>query len=107
MGPPACPRWLSPSNVDVPTRARNNPNPPRLWVSWMRAGLGQRSIKIRNSRQAGEAGSGPEPLAVVSYMHGGGWDLESTRSGDRLVRKPTVEGDAAVAFVEYALAPNS
>jgi len=90
-----------------PARAPNNPNPSRLWVSWMRSGLGQRSIEIRESRQAGEAGNAPDPLAVVSCIPGGDWILGRTGSDGRLVRKLAVEGDAAVAFVEYALAPNS
>ena len=72
----------------------------------MRAGGGQRSIRTRESVQVGAAGSAPDPLAVVSYMRGGGWVLGSRLGDDRLVRELAVAADTAVAFVEYALAPN-
>ena len=72
----------------------------------MRAGRGQRSIRMRESVQVGAAGSAPDLLAVVSYMHGGGWVPGSRLGDDRLVRELAVAADTAVAFVEYALAPN-
>src|SRR6478735_4997697 len=72
----------------------------------MRAGRGQRNIRTRESVQVGAAGSAPDALAVVSYIHGGGWVLGSRLGDDRLVRELAVAADTAVAFVEYALAPN-
>jgi acetyl esterase/lipase len=47
------------------------------------------------------------PLPVVLYMHGGGWVLGSAASHGRLARELAVAGDAAVAFVDYALAPEA
>src|SRR6476659_8981687 len=72
----------------------------------MRAGCGQRSIRTRESVQVGAGGSAPDRLAIVSYIHGGGWVLGSRLGDDRLVRELAVATDTAVAFVEYALAPN-
>jgi len=47
------------------------------------------------------------PLPVVLYMHGGGWVLGSASSHGRLARELAVASDAAVAFVDYALAPEA
>jgi acetyl esterase len=47
------------------------------------------------------------PLPVILYLHGGGWVLGSASSHDRLVRELAVGANAAVAFVEYALAPEA
>ena len=48
-----------------------------------------------------------EPLPVVLYMHGGGWVLGSASSHGRLARELAVASGAAVAFVDYALAPEA
>jgi acetyl esterase/lipase len=47
------------------------------------------------------------PYPVVLYMHGGGWVLGSASSHGRLAAELAVAGDAAVAFVDYALAPEA
>jgi acetyl esterase len=47
------------------------------------------------------------PLPVVLYMHGGGWVLGSAASHGRLARELAVAGGAAVAFIDYALAPEA
>ena len=46
-------------------------------------------------------------LPVVLYMHGGGWILGSTGSHGRLAAELAVAADAAVAFIDYALAPEA
>jgi acetyl esterase/lipase len=52
-------------------------------------------------------GGAKAPLPVVLYMHGGGWVLGSASSHGRLAAELAVAGDAAVAFVDYALAPEA
>lgn len=47
------------------------------------------------------------PLPVVLYMHGGGWILGSIQTHGRLVRELAVEANAAVAFIDYARAPEA
>ena len=44
-------------------------------------------------------------LPVVLYMHGGGWILGSASSHGRLAAELAVGADAAVAFIDYTLAP--
>src|SRR5215207_6280240 len=46
-------------------------------------------------------------LPVVLYMHGGGWILGSAGSHGRLAGELAVAADAAVAFIDYALAPEA
>jgi acetyl esterase len=46
-------------------------------------------------------------LPVVLYMHGGGWILGSASSHGRLAAELAVAADAAVAFIDYALAPEA
>jgi acetyl esterase/lipase len=46
-------------------------------------------------------------LPVVLYMHGGGWILGSALSHGRLAGELAVAADAAVAFIDYALAPEA
>jgi len=46
-------------------------------------------------------------LPVVLYMHGGGWILGSVLSHGRLAAELAVAADAAVAFIDYALAPEA
>jgi acetyl esterase/lipase len=46
-------------------------------------------------------------LPVVLYMHGGGWVLGSVLSHGRLARELAVAADVAVAFIDYALAPEA
>ena len=47
------------------------------------------------------------PLPVVLYMHGGGWIFGSAASHGRLAAELAVASGAAVAFIEYALAPEA
>ena len=47
------------------------------------------------------------PLPVVLYMHGGGWIFGSAGSHGRLAAELAVASDAAVAFIEYTLAPEA
>jgi acetyl esterase len=51
--------------------------------------------------------SAEEQLPVVLYMHGGGWILGSVLSHGRLARELAVAADAAVAFIDYGLAPEA
>jgi acetyl esterase/lipase len=46
-------------------------------------------------------------LPVVLYMHGGGWILGSAGSHGRLAGELAVAAGAAVALIEYALAPEA
>ena len=46
-------------------------------------------------------------LPAVLYMHGGGWVFGSARSHGRLAAELAVASDAAVLFVDYALAPEA
>src|SRR6476661_5788399 len=48
-----------------------------------------------------------EQLPAVLYMHGGGWIFGSVHSHGRLARELAVAADAAVVFIEYALAPEA
>ncbi|MFG2135189.1 alpha/beta hydrolase [Streptomyces sp. NPDC048751] len=51
-------------------------------------------------------GSSP-PLAVVLYMHGGGWVLGNADTHDRLVRELADGAQVAVVFVEYTRSPEA
>jgi acetyl esterase/lipase len=46
-------------------------------------------------------------LPVVLYMHGGGWIFGSAASHGRLAAELAVASRAAVAFIEYTLAPEA
>src|SRR4029077_11948072 len=46
-------------------------------------------------------------LAVVLYMNGGGWISGSASSHGRLAAELAVASGAAVAFIEYTLAPEA
>jgi acetyl esterase len=46
-------------------------------------------------------------LPVVLYMHGGGWIFGSASSHGRLAAELAVASGAAVAFIEYTLAPEA
>ena len=61
------------------------------------------SVPIRIIRPIGAA----EVLPVVMYFHGGGWILGDRDTHDRLVREIAVGAEAAVAFVDYARAPEA
>jgi acetyl esterase len=61
------------------------------------------SVPIRIVRPTGTA----EILPVVMYFHGGGWVLGDRDTHDRLIREIAVGAEAAVAFVDYARAPEA
>jgi len=48
-----------------------------------------------------------DQLPAVLYMHGGGWIFGSVHSHGRLARELAVAADAAVVFIDYALAPEA
>jgi acetyl esterase/lipase len=48
-----------------------------------------------------------DQLPAVLYMHGGGWIFGSVRSHGRLAGELAVAADAAVVFIDYALAPEA
>jgi acetyl esterase len=48
-----------------------------------------------------------EALPVILYIHGAGWVMGSAATHDRLVRELAVRAQAAVIFVNYALAPEA
>jgi acetyl esterase/lipase len=48
-----------------------------------------------------------EELPVVLYIHGGGWVLGSVNSHGRFARELAAGADAAVAFIDYSLAPEA
>jgi acetyl esterase len=71
--------------------------------SWITVPVEVGDVRVRIVRPKDVAG----PLPVVLYLHGGGWVLGSASSHDRLVRELAVGAAAAVAFVEYSLAPEA
>jgi acetyl esterase/lipase len=63
-------------------------------------------VDVRIVSPPGATGS-TRPLPVVLYIHGGGWVVGDACTHDRLVRELAVGAQAAVAFVEYARAPEA
>jgi acetyl esterase len=76
------------------------PDVAEAWFT-VPAGVGDVRVLIMKPRGA-EA-----PLPVILYMHGGGWILGSAASHGRLAGELAVASDAAVAFIDYALAPEA
>ena len=76
------------------------PDVDESWVT-LRSPTGE--FKVRVVRPKGSAG----PLPVIVYMHGGGWIIGSWITHDLLTRRLAVGANAAVAFVEYSLAPEA
>ncbi|USU13787.1 alpha/beta hydrolase [Sphingomonadaceae bacterium OTU29THOMA1] len=60
-------------------------------------------VRIRIVRPAGLEG----PLPIVMYMHGGAWVLGDVESYDRMARALAHGAEAALAFVDYTLAPEA
>ena len=60
-------------------------------------------VRVRIIRPQGATGT----LAVIVYMHGGGWILGNAGTHDRLVRELAVGARAALAFVEYPNSPEA
>lgn len=82
------------------------PQGPRLDVHITDLDLalaGDRSIAIRIVRPPRPAAG----LPVVLYLHGGGWIMGDRDTHDRLMRELAVGANAAVVFVDYALAPEA
>jgi acetyl esterase len=84
--------------------AQSAPIPkPAIDESWMTVPCGFGDVRVRLVRPQGVQG----PLPVVVYLHGGGWILGSWVTHDLLARRLSVGANAAVAFVEYSLAPEA
>jgi acetyl esterase/lipase len=84
--------------------AQSAPIPmPDIDESWVTVWSPVGEFKVRVVRPKGLAG----PLPVVVYLHGGGWIIGSWITHDLLTRRLAVGADAAVAFVEYSLAPEA
>jgi acetyl esterase len=81
------------------------PTEPGLEIdeSWLTVPADVGDVRVRIVKPKGAAG----PLPVVLYLHGGGWVIGSAVSHDRLTRELAVGAGAAVAFVEYSLAPEA
>jgi acetyl esterase len=76
------------------------PNVDDLWVT---VPLEVGDVQVRIIKPVNAVGL----LPVILYLHGGGWVIGNAGSHDRLVRELAVNVNAAVAFVEYALAPEA
>lgn len=61
------------------------------------------ALPIRILRPPGRT----EPLPIVLYLHGGGWIMGGRDTHDRLMRRLAIGAQAAVAFVDYPLAPEA
>jgi acetyl esterase len=60
-------------------------------------------VPVRMVRPHGAKG----PLPTLLFVHGGGWVMGNTATHDRLVSELAVGAGIAVAFPEYALAPEA
>ena len=76
------------------------PDVEETWVT-VPAEVGDVQVLIMKPRGA------QAQLPAVLYMHGGGWVFGSARSHGRLAAELAVASDAAVLFVDYALAPEA
>ena len=76
------------------------PDVEETWVT-VPADVGDVQVLIIKPRGA------KAQLPAVLYMHGGGWVFGSARSHGRLAAELAVASDAAVLFVDYALAPEA
>ena len=84
--------------------AQSAPIPmPDIDQSWVTLSSPFGDFEVRIVRPPGSAG----PLPVILYVHGGGWILGSSITHDLLTRRLAVGVNAAVAFVEYARAPEA
>jgi acetyl esterase len=71
--------------------------------SWITVPAEVGDVQVLLIRPQGAA----EELPVILYMHGGGWVLGSIKSHGRFARELAVGADAAVAFIDYSLAPEA
>jgi acetyl esterase len=84
--------------------AQSAPIPmPDVDEAWITVPSECGDVRVRVVRPRGVRG----PLPVVVYLHGGGWIIGSSLTHDLLTRRLSVGATAAVAFVEYALAPEA
>jgi acetyl esterase len=60
-------------------------------------------LPVRIVRPAGVVHS----LPIIVFLHGGGWIMGNRVTYDRLIREIAVRCDAAVFFIDYALAPEA
>lgn len=74
---------------------------PDVDESWVTVPSAFGDVRVRIVRPKGSWG----PLPVVVYLHGGGWIIGSWITHDLLTRRLAVGANAAIAFVEYSLAP--
>jgi acetyl esterase len=76
---------------------------PDVDETWITVPADVGDVRVLLIKPLGVAGR----LPVVLYMHGGGWIFGSASSHGRLAAELAVASNAAVAFVEYALAPEA
>jgi acetyl esterase len=84
--------------------AQSRPIPmPAVNESWVTVSSDYGDVRVRLVRPPDTIGS----LPVVLYLHGGGWIMGSSVTHDLLTRRLAIGANAAVAFVEYARAPEA
>ncbi len=76
---------------------------PDVDETWLTVPAEVGDVRVLLIKPRGVAGS----LPVVLYMHGGGWIFGSAASHGRLAAELAVASRAAVAFIEYTLAPEA
>ena len=76
---------------------------PAVDEEWITVPSPVGDVRVRIIKPQGATGM----LPVIVYMHGGGWILGNAGTHDRLVRELAVGARAALAFVEYANAPEA
>ena len=76
---------------------------PGVEEAWVTVPAAVGDVRVLLIKPSGVDGQ----LPVVLYMHGGGWIFGSASSHGRLAGGLAVAADAAVAFIDYALAPEA
>jgi acetyl esterase/lipase len=76
---------------------------PDVEESWLTVAVEVGEVQVLLIKPRGASSE----LPVVLYMHGGGWILGSIQTHGRLVRELAVETNCAVAFIDYARAPEA
>jgi acetyl esterase/lipase len=76
---------------------------PDVQQRWITVATPVGDVPVRIVKPRGTSGG----LPVILYLHGGGWVIGNATTHDRLVRELAVGADAAIVFVEYALAPEA
>jgi len=104
QGPPLYELPLADVRAAVDGAAAADPvSMPDVDEEWFTVPAEVGDVRVAIIRPPGAQG----PLPVVLYLHGGGWVLGSPLSHGRLARELAARADAAVAFVDYALAPEA